>query len=190
MIYGGDDGEYMRYLKQLIESERGTEVSGNGKAYRKMESDPRITRIGGFLRKYYLDELPQLWNVLKGEMSLVGPRPHVQFEVDYYTPDQCRRLSVPPGLTGLWQVIGKADCSFNELIALDLNYIDNWKLWTDIQIIFQTFLLMVRGGKSFWTRKNKKIHVNEPSTINIEPPSYVISQEEAIDLFTQKIEQN
>ena len=98
MAVGGDDAGYMQYLKELIESER----NGNAEhlPYRKMKNDPRITRVGGFLRRYYLDELPQLWNILRGDMSLVGPRPHVEFEVSYYTPEQRRRLSVRPGVTG------------------------------------------------------------------------------------------
>lgn len=165
MVSGGDDRQYMQYLKQLIESERnnnnfennGHKNDGNGLPYRKMDSDPRVTPIGEFLRKYYLDELPQLWNILKGEMSLVGPRPHVQFEVDYYQPEQCRRLSVAPGATGLWQVSGKADCTFNELINLDLDYIDNWNLLLDLEIMAKTVLLMARGGEGFWARMVKKI---------------------------------
>lgn len=155
MISGGDDGSYMQYLQQLIESEQNG--NGDGMPYRKMESDPRVTRVGRFLRRYYLDELPQLWNILKGEMSLIGPRPHVQFEVDHYTPEQCRRLSVRPGATGLWQVAGKADCTFSELIALDLEYIDRWSLLLDIQILLTTFLLMARGGEEFWARMAKSI---------------------------------
>ena len=181
MAAGGDDSDYFRYLKALIESERngngngsngngngngsngngngnnGNGSKGNGMPYRKMSSDGRITRVGGFLRKYYLDELPQMWNILKGEMSLVGPRPHVQFEVDHYTPEQCRRLIVRPGATGLWQVKGKADCTFSELIELDLEYIENWSLGLDIKIMLQTLLLMARGGEGFWARMVKRI---------------------------------
>lgn len=154
MTVGGEDKGYMDYLKELIES---SQDGSRGMPYRKMNGDSRITRVGGFLRKYYLDELPQFWNILRGEMSLVGPRPHVQFEVDYYTPEQRRRLSVRPGATGLWQVEGKADCCFNELIAMDLEYIDNWSLALDIQIVVQTLLLMSRGGESFWARMAKQI---------------------------------
>ena len=94
------------------------------------------------MRRYYLDELPQLWNILKGDMSLVGPRPHVQFEVDHYTPEQRRRLTVKPGCTGLWQVAGKADCTFSELIDLDLKYIDKRSFWFDLYIILKTAALM------------------------------------------------
>jgi lipopolysaccharide/colanic/teichoic acid biosynthesis glycosyltransferase len=157
MKAGGDDTGYMNYLKQLIESDY--ERNGNGRPYRKMEDDERITRAGKFLRKFYLDELPQFWNILRGEMSLVGPRPHVQYEVDCYTPEQRRRLTVWPGATGLWQVKGKADCSFNELIALDLEYINHWRLGLDIKILLATIEVMARGGEGFWTRAINKENV-------------------------------
>jgi lipopolysaccharide/colanic/teichoic acid biosynthesis glycosyltransferase len=155
MVCGGDDTDYLEYLNMLIESEKKGHASGL--AYQKMDCDPRITHFGRMLRKYYLDELPQLWNVLKGDMSLVGPRPHVQIEVDHYTSHQARRLSVKPGLTGLWQVAGKADCSFSELIRLDLDYIDYWSLELDIQILFSTGMLMFQGGEGFWARKDKRV---------------------------------
>jgi lipopolysaccharide/colanic/teichoic acid biosynthesis glycosyltransferase len=155
MVYGGDDRGYQEYLRSLIESEQG---AGQGLPYRKMENDGRVTRVGRVLRRYYLDELPQLWNILKGEMSLVGPRPHVQFEVAHYTPEQQqRRLIVRPGATGLWQVAGKANCTFTELIELDLAYIDRWSLSFDLLIIVNTFLLMLRGGEGVWARMAKKI---------------------------------
>lgn len=154
MVSGGDDREYMQYLRQLIESERG---SDGGQPYRKMENDPRVTRVGQLLRRYYLDELPQLWNILRGDMSLVGPRPHVQFEVDHYTEQQQRRLTVKPGCTGLWQVEGKADCTFSQLIDLDLRYIDHWSLWVDVKVMAQTAWRMVRGGEGVWARAAKQV---------------------------------
>ena len=150
MVIGSDDSKYMRYLQELIESAK----EGDGKPYRKMDNDPRVTRVGKILRQYYIDELPQLWNILKGEMSLVGPRPHVQYEVDHYTPDQLRRLAVRPGATGLWQVEGKADCSFNELLDIDLRYIDGWNFWLDIRIIWKTAMIILHGGEGSGKKLN------------------------------------
>ena len=157
MTCGGDDKGYLEYLQQLIKSD--LDNNGNGLPYRKWNGDSRVTRVGNFLRKFYLDELPQFLNVLKGEMSLVGPRPHVQLEVDYYTDEQKGRLAVKPGLTGLWQVLGKADCTFCELIQLDLDYINNWSLKLDIQLVYYTILLMIKGGEGFWARKAKEIPI-------------------------------
>jgi len=151
--------------------------NGNGMPYRKMSSDGRITHIGRFLRKYYLDELPQMWNILKGEMSLVGPRPHVQFEVNYYTPEQRRRLSVPPGATGLWQVAGKGDSTFNELIELDLDYVDHWNLRFDFSILLQTLLLMLNGGEGSWARADKSIPRKKRSLPSFRPAASIKDSE-------------
>ncbi|MCP4424065.1 MAG: sugar transferase [Chloroflexi bacterium] len=104
----------------------------------KIKEDPRLTRIGRFLRRSSLDELPQLWNVLLGQMSLVGPRPPLQEEVDQYKPWHRQRLSVIGGLTGLWQVSGRSDLTFDELCLLDIYYIENWSLMLDIRILLQT----------------------------------------------------
>jgi lipopolysaccharide/colanic/teichoic acid biosynthesis glycosyltransferase len=111
----------------------------------KIPNDPRITRVGRVLRKSGLDELPQLWNVLLGAMSLVGPRPQVPKEVALYTEADRRRLTVPPGLTGLWQVTARDDPSFERLVALDLTYIDHWSLWLDVSILLRTFGAMRLG---------------------------------------------
>ncbi len=105
----------------------------------KMRDDPRITRVGRFLRTTSLDELPQLWNVLKGEMSLVGPRPPIPSEVARYEPWQGNRLLVRGGITGLWQVSGRSELSFDEMVRLDVEYITTWSLWLDMGIIFKTF---------------------------------------------------
>lgn len=104
----------------------------------KISNDPRITPVGRFLRKYSLDELPQLWNVLMGGMSLVGPRPHPTDDCEQYQLDHLRRLDVTPGLTGLWQVSARRDPSFERNIALDLEYIENWNLWLDLKIVLRT----------------------------------------------------
>lgn len=110
----------------------------------KIRNDPRVTSLGRFLRAASMDELPQLVNVIKGDMSLVGPRPPLPHEVATYTAEQAKRLSVLPGLTGLWQVSGRADCSFEQAVALDLHYIANQHLRTDLAIILQTFGAVVR----------------------------------------------
>jgi exopolysaccharide biosynthesis polyprenyl glycosylphosphotransferase len=110
---------------------------GNGLLF-KMRSDPRITRIGGQLRRWSLDELPQLINVVRGEMSLVGPRPPLPTEVAWYDQDVARRLLVKPGMTGLWQVSGRSDLSWEESIRLDLYYVENWSLAADLTILWKT----------------------------------------------------
>ena len=109
------------------------------------ENDPRITRIGHVLRKTSLDELPQLWNVVRGEMSLVGPRPPIPYEVEAYELWHRKRLDMKPGLTGLWQVSGRNRLPFEEMVRLDLFYIENWSLLLDIKIILRTGFVMLSG---------------------------------------------
>jgi len=114
----------------------------------KMENDPRVTTVGTFLRKTSLDELPQFWNVLKGEMSLVGTRPPTPDEVSDYADWHRRRISIKPGITGLWQVSGRNEIKdFNKIVELDLSYIDKWSLWLDIKILFRTvYVVFSRKG--------------------------------------------
>ena len=111
----------------------------------KMENDPRITRVGRWLRKYSFDELPQLWNVLRGDMSLVGPRPHPVDDYEHYSVEHLRRLDVSPGLTGLWQVTSRSDPSFETNMALDLEYIENWSLGLDLAILVKTIPAVLRA---------------------------------------------
>lgn len=111
----------------------------------KMDNDPRITRVGRWLRKTSLDELPQLWNVLRGEMSLVGPRPHPIDDYEQYSIEHLRRLDVSPGLTGLWQVTARRDPSFETNMALDLEYIENWSLGLDLKILLKTLPALMRA---------------------------------------------
>ena len=112
----------------------------------KMKNDPRITRIGRWFRRYSLDELPQLWSVLKGDLSLVGPRPPLQTEIELYEGWHRRKLSVKPGITCYWQISGRNDITdFNEWMRLDLKYIDEWNLWLDFKILFKTIFVVVRG---------------------------------------------
>jgi exopolysaccharide biosynthesis polyprenyl glycosylphosphotransferase len=116
----------------------------------KLKDDPRVTGIGRWMRRFSVDELPQLFNVLTGSMSLVGPRPHVQAEVDQYTPDQkVRRLMVKPGITGLWQVSGRSDLSWEDSIRLDLYYVENWSILVDIQLLFRTIRAVFRNEGAY-----------------------------------------
>jgi exopolysaccharide biosynthesis polyprenyl glycosylphosphotransferase len=115
----------------------------------KMKRDPRITPVGAILRRFSLDELPQLWNVMKGEMSLVGPRPPLPEEVAGYAYDATRRLRVRPGLTGLWQVSGRSDLSWEESLRLDLRYVDNWTLALDLSILVKTLRAVFKGAGAY-----------------------------------------
>jgi exopolysaccharide biosynthesis polyprenyl glycosylphosphotransferase len=115
-------------------------------AFFKITNDPRITRIGRLLRRYSLDELPQLWNVVLGEMSLVGPRPHPPDDVSHYKIEHLRRLDFVPGITGLWQVTARRDPSFERSVALDVEYIKNWNLWLDLRILCKTVSAVLQGS--------------------------------------------
>ncbi len=115
----------------------------------KMREDPRITRVGKFLRKYSMDELPQLFNVLRGEMSLVGPRPLPIEQIEKEDLRQLQRLEVRPGITGLWQIRGRSDISFARLIKWDIWYINNWSLWLDLNILFQTVPVVIKGKGAY-----------------------------------------
>lgn len=130
-------------LKDLLAK---NEIEG---AMFKMKNDPRITRIGKFIRKTSIDELPQLINVLRGEMSLVGPRPPLTREVAEYTTYDKLRLTVKPGCTGLWQVSGRNELSFKEMVELDLKYIQNRSIGADLKIIFKTFRVLLGAKDAF-----------------------------------------
>jgi exopolysaccharide biosynthesis polyprenyl glycosylphosphotransferase len=115
----------------------------------KMRRDPRITAIGVYLRKYSVDELPQLLNVVRGEMSLVGPRPALPDETARYADHVRRRLVVKPGLTGMWQVSGRSDLSWEESVRLDLRYVENWSFALDLQILWKTVSVIFRGSGAY-----------------------------------------
>ena len=134
--YGGHSAEALREELKATRNEAG------GLLF-KMKQDPRVTKIGRWLRKTSLDELPQLFNILNGEMSLVGPRPPLLDEVAEYSEQHFRRLMVKPGLTGMWQVSGRSDASFDEYLKLDMYYIEHWSLWLDIQIILKTIWVVL-----------------------------------------------
>ncbi len=130
-------------LAELLEQ---NETTG---AMFKMKNDPRVTKIGKLIRKTSIDELPQLINVLKGDMSLVGPRPPIVREVNEYTGYQMQRLLVTPGCTGLWQVSGRSNIGFEEMVELDLTYITTRSLMADIKIIFRTILMLFGSKNAF-----------------------------------------
>jgi exopolysaccharide biosynthesis polyprenyl glycosylphosphotransferase len=115
----------------------------------KMSDDPRITPVGRLLRRFSLDELPQLWNILRGDMSFVGPRPAIPDEVERYEPWQRRRLRMRPGLTCIWVLEGRSDVEFHRWIQLDLAYIDNWSLWLDCKIFFRTIPIVISGKGAY-----------------------------------------
>jgi exopolysaccharide biosynthesis polyprenyl glycosylphosphotransferase len=115
----------------------------------KIRRDPRVTPIGRFIRRWSLDELPQLWNVVRGDMALIGPRPPLPHEVSQYAEDVRRRLLVRPGLTGLWQVSGRSNLSWEETVRLDLSYVENWSLALDLQILWRTVWAVLRGRGAY-----------------------------------------
>ncbi|HEY9424459.1 MAG TPA: sugar transferase, partial [Microterricola sp.] len=115
----------------------------------KMRNDPRVTRVGRGLRKYSLDELPQIWNALIGDMSIVGPRPPLSSEVQSYEGSVHRRLFIKPGITGLWQISGRSDLSWEESVRLDLYYVENWSLTGDLMIIWRTFKTIITSKGAY-----------------------------------------
>lgn len=115
----------------------------------KLKNDPRITRIGRFLRRTSLDELPQLWNVIKGEMSLIGPRPIIDNEIEKYGDNYRLFASVKPGLSGLWQISGRSETDYEERVAMDIYYIQSWSLWLDLYILFKTFAAVIEGKGAY-----------------------------------------
>jgi lipopolysaccharide/colanic/teichoic acid biosynthesis glycosyltransferase len=138
----GKNGELFQIYK-LRTMVRGAEFTGAGLAIQ--EGDERITRVGAFLRRYSLDELPNLWNVLRGEMSIVGPRPTLAVQVEQYTERQRGRLAVKPGMTGWAQVNGRASLPWPERIELDLWYVEHRSLWLDLRILARTVRMVVGG---------------------------------------------
>lgn len=132
--------------KMLDELEDQNEIDG---AMFKIKDDPRITKIGHVIRKYSLDELPQLWNVLIGDMSLVGPRPPLPSEVEEYTDYDKQRLTVMPGCTGLWQVTRRSEADFDEMVWLDIVYINHSGAWEDLKLIIKTVLVMIHPNGAY-----------------------------------------
>ena len=155
----GQTGRHFRCLKfrtmvrdgdELIRTHLvdNPEAASEWKTKRKLRNDPRVTRLGYFLRRSSIDELPQLFNVLKGEMSCIGPRPVVPDELERYGPFAAYYLSTRPGITGLWQTNGRSSLSYADRVRLDVYYVKNWSLWMDVKILLKTPLALLRVGDS------------------------------------------
>ncbi len=141
-----NDAIHRQFAAMFISGdESGCAQSNAGEKVFKLKTDPRVTTIGAWLRKTSLDELPQLFNILKGEMSVVGPRPPIAYEIENYQPWHMERLKAVPGLTGLWQVSGRSSVSFEEMVRLDVKYINNWSIWWDFAIILRTIPVVLWG---------------------------------------------
>jgi lipopolysaccharide/colanic/teichoic acid biosynthesis glycosyltransferase len=151
MQVNNDATVHKEFVRQLIAGKAVSDGSDkNGQAVYKLTKDRRVTRVGAFLRKTSLDELPQFWNVLKGEMSLVGPRPAIAYEVEAYDIWHRRRvLEAKPGITGLWQVHGRSRMKFDEMVRLDLRYAKTWSPWMDLKILLRTPVVVVFGDGAY-----------------------------------------
>jgi exopolysaccharide biosynthesis polyprenyl glycosylphosphotransferase len=148
---GGRPLHVVKFRTMVVDAEQQTQqlmASSQHSGWLKLDHDPRITRVGRVLRRLSLDEIPQLWNILKGQMSLVGPRPLIESEDRQVDGWARTRLELTPGLTGLWQVLGRTNIPFDEMVKLDYLYVTNWSLWTDIRLILRTFpaVIMRRGA--------------------------------------------
>jgi lipopolysaccharide/colanic/teichoic acid biosynthesis glycosyltransferase len=140
MVCNADPSLHKSYIKALIDNdcESMAAIKGGDNQIRKLTHDPRVTRLGRILRKSSIDEIPQFINVIKGEMSLVGPRPAIPYEVEMYKPWHYRRLETKPGITGLWQVTARSKANFDEIVKLDIQYIDQQSFWLDLIILLKT----------------------------------------------------
>jgi exopolysaccharide production protein ExoY len=164
MQAGAEIGSHRDYTRQLIQSQAPmTKLDA--------QRDPRLVPFGSALRATGLDELPQLLNVLRGEMSLVGPRPCIRYEYEVYTPEQRQRLQAVPGLTGLWQVSGKNRTTFEEMVRLDIEYARRKSLWLDLSIIFKTLPALANQCRDIRAAK-QKYAATEPTGIAKTPESY------------------
>lgn len=130
-----------KVLADLLKNDPAAQEAWNN--YFKLPNDPRVNRLGRFLRKSSIDELPQLWNVIRGDMSLVGPRPVTASELEFYGTNVLEYLQCRPGITGLWQVSGRSELSYSERVALDTLYVRNWTFLMDIKIILRTFIVVL-----------------------------------------------
>jgi lipopolysaccharide/colanic/teichoic acid biosynthesis glycosyltransferase len=150
MYVNNDRDIHREFMKGVISGEHDGKIEGAEDVVYKMTDDPRITRIGKFMRRTSLDELPQFINVLRGDMSLVGPRPPIAYEFEEYDIWHRRRvLEIKPGITGLWQINGRSRVRFDDMVRLDLRYARTWSLWLDICILIQTPAAVLLGDDAY-----------------------------------------
>jgi exopolysaccharide biosynthesis polyprenyl glycosylphosphotransferase len=150
MYINNDASAHKEYVKKMISGSAEKQEAGSGTKVFKIANDPRITPVGRFIRKTSLDELPQFFNVLRGDMSLVGPRPPVPYEYECYDIWHRKRVfEVKPGITGLWQVTGRSRTNFDDMVRLDLKYVRTWSFWLDIKILLRTPWVMVSGDGGY-----------------------------------------
>jgi lipopolysaccharide/colanic/teichoic acid biosynthesis glycosyltransferase len=144
MYVNSDDSFHRTAVAEFINGQKLNDDIATDTSYKKVD-DPRVTRVGRFIRKTSIDELPQFFNVLRGEMTLVGPRPDTSYAVEKYSPYDWLRLSGKPGLTGIWQVYGRSRVSFQEMVEMDIEYLGQQSLWQDLKLIILTVPVMLRG---------------------------------------------
>jgi lipopolysaccharide/colanic/teichoic acid biosynthesis glycosyltransferase len=144
MYINSDDSRHREAIAKFMKGQRLGESAANNLSYKDAD-DPRVTKVGRFLRKTSIDELPQFFNVLRGEMTLVGPRPPLPYEVDCYSPHEMLRLSGKPGLTGPWQVYARSQVPFQHMVEMDIDYLQRQTLWEDLKLIALTVPVMVQG---------------------------------------------
>ncbi len=145
MYVNSDDSVHRDAIVKYMNGQQMNVDTAANKFQFKLSDDPRVTRVGRFIRKTSIDELPQFFNVLRGEMTLVGPRPPLPYEVAHYTPRDRLRLSGKPGLTGIWQVYGRSRVTFQNMVEMDIEYLQHQSLWEDLKLIALTVPVMIRG---------------------------------------------
>ncbi|MCB2180226.1 sugar transferase [bacterium] len=151
MAVDSESSLHKAYMSAFIHNDQDQlkNLQGKETAMMKLVADPRVTRIGSFLRKFSIDEMPQFINVFLGDMSLVGPRPAIPYEVEMYSDTHMKRLNAKPGLTGLWQVTARSSVNFDEMVELDVQYVEQKSLWLDLKILFMTPFVVIstKGAK-------------------------------------------
>ena len=150
MRVDADDSIHREVMRQNITNAQSANQGDDEQPiFGKIANDPRLTQIGEWIRRYSVDELPNLLNVLIGEMSLVGPRPPIPYEVEMYEEWHRSRFNIKPGITGLWQVSGRNRLNFEQMVQLDLYYIENWSIWLELKILLLTIPVVLRGDNAY-----------------------------------------